>query len=92
MMEVRGVLRKEDKLTETKRKLHNYLGLPIDYSMPGNVVFTIFDYLEDILLETPNDLLPKNCNHPCNGKIFQVDKASPLLDPQQSNLFHRLVA
>lgn len=74
MKELGGVFRKEDELTETKGKIREYLGLTIDYSMPGNVVFTMFEYLEDIILEAPKELLPKNCNYPCNGKFSKLIK------------------
>ena len=35
----------EDKLTENKELIHEYLGITIEYSIPGKVVFTMFDYL-----------------------------------------------
>ena len=47
---------KEHKLSKIIRNLHNYLGITIDYSIKGKVVFTMFDYLEDIIVECPNDL------------------------------------
>ena len=41
---------KEHELSKNIGILHNYLGITIDYSMKGKVVFTMFDYLKDILL------------------------------------------
>ena len=46
----------EDVLTENIGMVHDYLGITIDYSIKGKVVFTIFYYLEDIILECPDDL------------------------------------
>ena len=50
--ELNEVFEKEKKLEETKGDIHEYLGLTIDFSMPENVVFIVFDYLEDIIVET----------------------------------------
>ena len=36
-------------------KIHEYLGMTIDWSVDGKVIFTMYDYLEDILAETPDD-------------------------------------
>ena len=41
---------KEHQLSKNIGKLHDYLGITIDYSIKGKVVFTMFDYLEDIIV------------------------------------------
>ena len=89
--ELQSVFEKEDKLMETTRKIHDYLGLQIIYSLPGKVVLSMFEYLEDIIMEVPVDLKLNNCNYPCNANLFQVDKTSPKLDPATADLFHQLV-
>ena len=45
--ELNEVFGKEKKLEETKCDVHEYPGLTIDFSMPGNVVFSMFNYLGD---------------------------------------------
>ena len=40
-------------LVETKGLIHNYLGLTIDYSKKNYAIFTMYDYLEDIMKEAP---------------------------------------
>ena len=91
--ELNGVFGREKKLKETKGDVHEYLGLTIDYSMPGNVVFSMFNYLEDIIVEAPLDLKvgPKH-KTPASGKLFHVDETSPLLNTEKAELFHQLVA
>lgn len=76
---------------ETTGKIHDYLGLQINYSLPGKVVLSMFEYLENIVMEAPADLKPNNCNYLCNANLFQVNKTSPKLDPETTELFHRLV-
>ena len=51
----------------------------------------MFDYLEDTIVEAPEESKPNKCMHPCNGNLFKVKENSPLLDPKKADLFHRLV-
>ena len=68
---------KEKKLEETKGLVHEYLGLTIDFLLPGKVVFSMFDYLEDIVVEAPLDLkMGPRHKTPASGKLFSVDKNS----------------
>jgi hypothetical protein len=32
-------------LTQTRGKIHDYLGMTIDFSSPGTVKFTVIDYI-----------------------------------------------
>ena len=52
----------------------------------------MFDFLEDIVVEAPDDLKSGWSCYPGNGNLFKVDKGSPLLSPERSDLFHCLVA
>ena len=36
-------------------KIHKYLGMTIDWTIDGKVMFTMYDYLEDIMTEVPAD-------------------------------------
>ena len=37
------------------RSTHEYLGITVDYSIAGKVVYTMFDYLEDVIFEAADD-------------------------------------
>ena len=54
--DLRNKFGQRDELAETRGFVHKYLGITIDYSLPGKVVFTMFDFLEDIIVEAPDDL------------------------------------
>ena len=82
----------EDELTENTGLVHDYLGMTIDYSLKDKVVFTMFDYLEDIIIEAPDDLKNSRSCYPGNDDLFKVDTESPLLSHDRADLFHRLVA
>ena len=44
--------------TENTGLVHEYLVITIDYSIAGKVVFTMFDYLEDVIVEAA-DYVPQ---------------------------------
>ena len=79
---------REHQLSENIGKLHDYLGITIDYSLKGKVVFTMFDYLEDIIVECPADLKKATSIFPANDNLFKLDEDSPRLDNKKSDLFH----
>ena len=41
----------EDELIKNRGKVYEYLGITIYYSIADKVVFTMFDYLENMLVE-----------------------------------------
>ena len=43
-------------MIENKGLVHKYLGIAIDYLIAGKVVFTMFDYLEDMIGEAADNL------------------------------------
>ena len=40
-------------LTSARRKIHDYLGMVIDYTTKGKVLFAMFDYIDNVLNELP---------------------------------------
>ncbi len=47
---------KEAPLTVTQRKVHDYLGMTIDFSKTGQVVTDMIDYVETVLGDAPDDM------------------------------------
>ena len=90
--ELRGEFGQENKLTENKGLVHKYLGITIDYSIAGKVVFTMFDYLEDTIVKAAEDLKKSRSYYPGNNQLFKVDDDSPRLLPKDAELFHHHVA
>ena len=66
-------------MTAIKGLVHKYLGVTINYSIVGNVEFTIFDYLEDVIVACVEEL-EKSCSiYPRNNQLSKVDEDSPRL-------------
>ena len=72
-------------------KIHEYLGMTIDWSVDGKVISTMYDYLEDILAEVPDDFHGEDVN-PAVSDLFQVDEACRRLATPTADLFHHFPA
>ena len=92
LKDLRDEFGQEDKLTENKGLVHEYLGIMTDYSIPRKVVFTMFDYLEDVIVEASEDLQHSRLYNPGNDSLMKVDEDSPRLRTKDADLFHRHVA
>ena len=89
--DLRSKFGQEGKLTETTGLVHDYLCITIDYSIVGKAVFTMFDYLEDTIVEAAIDLKNSCSYYPSNDQLMKVDYDSPSLSPKDAKLFHRHV-
>jgi hypothetical protein len=78
-------------LAATTGDVHDYLGITIDYSQKSKVLFTMYDYLEDILEDMPDDMNGTSPT-PASDNLFEVDEDSPPLNEKESDFFHRTTA
>ena len=80
-----------DLLTAQYEKIHEYLGMTINWTTKGKVVFTMHDYLEDILSEVSADF---DCEDdtPAVSELFPVYLTQRKLEEATGDLFHRIVA
>ena len=83
---------KEAPLTITRGKKHDYLGMVLDYSVPGKVKIIMSDYIKGILDEVPSDMNGE-APTPAANHLFDVNNENPaLLDREKAELFHHIVA
>lgn len=65
------------EMVVTHGKVHNYLGMKLDYTTPGSVIISMFDYIEEILSAfekvDPTQTRTKTSAAPSN--LFKVDEA-----------------
>ena len=90
--ELRSEFGQEYELAENKGLVHEYLGITINYSIASKLVFTMFNYLEDVIVKATEDLKNSRPYYPGNNRLFKVDEDSPILPPKDVELFHRHVA
>ena len=89
--QLNGVFGVQKPLAESIGRIHEYLGMTIDYSEKSKVKFTMYDYLEDILSEAPSDMDGEAVTA-AKDRLFTVTEDATKLDDKQSDLFHRRVA
>jgi hypothetical protein len=83
---------KKSPLTIRRGKIHDYLGMVIDYSVDGRVQITMDKYITDMLNELPLDTTGVSAT-PAGVHLFEVNKDNPkLLDTEQLEFFHHYVA
>jgi hypothetical protein len=78
-------------LAATTGDIHDYLGITIDYSEKGKVKFTMYDYLEDVVSDMPDDMRGTSPT-PASDNLFDVDEESTLLTEKEADFFHRTTA
>jgi hypothetical protein len=79
---------KETPLTVTRGKVHDYLGMMIDFTMPGRVQFRMIKYLADTLDNLPEDMKGEAAT-PAGEHLFKVDEDAPtLLNDDDATMFH----
>ena len=82
---------KETPITITRGRVHDYLGMTLDYSQKGKVVFKMDDFIDRLLEEVPGDMDGVSAT-PAANHLFQVNKGGVKLDDETAELFHHLVA
>ena len=63
---------KEAPLMKTRVKVHAYLGMTIDSTLPGKGVFTMIDYIQDMLGDLPEDM-DGEAGTPAGNNMFAVN-------------------
>jgi hypothetical protein len=81
---------KETPLSKSRGKVHDYLGMTLDFSVPGQVMVTMIDYIKMICMDLPKGMIGTAAT-PATNHLFQVDdeNAAPL-DKDRADLFIHL--
>ena len=64
--------------------MHKYIGITIVYLIAGKVVFTMFNYVEYMIVEAAEDLKNSCSYYPENDQLMKVDYNSPSLSPKDA--------
>ncbi len=88
---IEGEFGKEAPLTKTRGKVHDYLGMTIDFGTPGVVKFTMVDYIKKMLDKLPEDMNGEAAT-PAANHLFEVNSEPDLLDASTADFFHHNVA
>ena len=61
-----------EKLTVKRGKLHDYLGMDLDYSTPGKLRISMIKYLDKVMDDFPEDIGGGAASTPAGDHLFQV--------------------
>jgi Reverse transcriptase (RNA-dependent DNA polymerase) len=82
---------KEAPLTKMRGKVHEYLGMTIDYSEKGKVKFSMIDYVKNMLDGLPGDMDGESAT-PASNHLFEVNPEATKLDNDAFDMFHHNTA
>jgi Reverse transcriptase (RNA-dependent DNA polymerase)/Zinc knuckle len=82
---------KEAPLTVNRGKVHDYLGMTLDFSVTGKVKIGMVQYVKNMLAELPDDMDGVSPNSAA-AHLFDVNEECPKLDKKGAEQFHHLVA
>jgi hypothetical protein len=83
------------KMKPSRGKVHDYLGMILDYSTPGKVAISMKDYIQKTLDEfkCQDDLkATKAVQSPASEHLFRINPTSNKLDDSMREEFHTTVA
>ena len=82
----------EAPLTIMRGKIHDYLGMVLDYTIDGKIQIKMNDYVATVLEEAPLDMKGESAT-PAAAHLFEVNQTNAtLLDAETADEFHHIVA
>ena len=75
------------EMTVRRGKVHDYLGMKLNFSSQGKFVIDMEQYLDKILKD-----LPDEATTPATDHLFKVRDNAPKLNKENAELFHKIVA
>ncbi len=79
------------KVKITRGKIHKYLGMTLDYSIPFNIRIGMLDYVEKIIDDFP-EVISSPAKTPASEHLFKVDEDTPKIDADRAEIFHTTIA
>jgi len=85
---------KNGTVTVNDTKKHPYLGMVLDFSIPGSLIVDMREYVARMLKEYEEQVgkLDDNVICPWSDKLLSVNETSPRLTVDRQELFHTFVA
>ena len=81
----------EAPLTVTRGKIHEYLGMTLDFSKPEKAMILMIEYIDNILKDMPAEF-DGYAATPAANHLFMVNEDATKLDEDKADMFHHNVA
>jgi hypothetical protein len=79
-------------LTMCRGKTHDYLGMTLDYTVPGKVIINMDHYVNELLDEMPADMRSGTSTTPAAAYLYDVNEEVERLTQEQIEMFHTITA
>jgi hypothetical protein len=79
-------------VTVSHGKVHEYLGMTLDYSQAGKVIISMDQYVKELLEDLPDDFDTGITTTPAGTYLYDVNPAGEKLEQCDSEIFHTLTA
>jgi hypothetical protein len=73
-------------------KIHDYLGIQIDFIEDQKVKMTMYDYIDELIKETPAELMKGSSVTPTANHLFTVNPECVKLNDVDAAIYHHLTA
>jgi hypothetical protein len=80
------------ELKSTCGSRHDYLGMTLDYGVPGQVTIDMVNYVKLMVSFFPDKLEKPKVSAPWTNNLFIVNEKSPFLSKDKSELFYTIIA
>lgn len=78
-------------MTVRRGKIHEYLGMTLDFSQPKKFIIGMENYIDNVLQELPDDMAGV-ATTPAAEHLFRTRDNAPKLDDIKKELFHKVTA
>ena len=80
---------KETPMNVSRGKVHDYLGMILDFSKPGELTVDMVDYIKTIIEGMPKDMVG-HAKTPAGVHLFKVNDNPVMLDKDRAAIFYRI--
>jgi hypothetical protein len=82
---------KVGKMTICRGKVHDYLGMTLDFTRPGKFIISMEKYLDDMMKDLPDDMNGE-VTSPAAEHLFKTRDNADKLPAELADTFHRITA
>ena len=92
LKELSKIYGQTDPLTIRRGKIHDYLGMTIDFSIDLQVMVTMYDYIMKLIAKLPKDMIGERATAAPEYLFKTSDGGAVLLSQEEAEFFHSIVA
>ena len=90
LAEIGAEYRKMVKITITRGKIHKYLGMTINYSLPEKWILSMVNYMVKMLYDTPEDMKGESATPFAHHFLYLAEDATTLSQTGAESFHHFL--